>query len=329
MKYDKRRIGKSTYMLLRKSLLTLSVLFLGICAYSQVKQKVPRPKPKPAAAVVKKQIAAPAMEGDNSLLFEITGRGLTAPSYLFGTMHIVCEKDGLLSEGLKKTIKDSKQVYFEIDMDDLQETMGALQFVRMNDGRKISDLLTPVEFDRVKAYFDKQKGMMPFAMMNRFKPIFVSAVLGENLLTCEKKTAMEQVIMTEVKKYEKNIAGLETIQFQASIFDSIPYEEQARELLNYVDSIDTYRKVMDETVTKYNKQDIKGLDSLTQLGDPAMTKYMDLMLNDRNKRWIDQIAEQAFQMSTLFAVGAGHLGGEKGLISLLRKQGFTVKALKN
>jgi uncharacterized protein YbaP (TraB family) len=31
----------------------------------------------------------------------------------------------------------------------------------------------------------------------------------------------------------------------------------------------------------------------------------------------------------LFAVGAAHLPGEKGVINLLRKQGFTVKPIAN
>jgi uncharacterized protein YbaP (TraB family) len=31
--------------------------------------------------------------------------------------------------------------------------------------------------------------------------------------------------------------------------------------------------------------------------------------------------------SVLFAVGAGHLGGENGLLNLLKKQGYSVKPL--
>ncbi|MEO8582934.1 MAG: TraB/GumN family protein [Flavitalea sp.] len=318
---------------MKKFVLFFGLVIFSICGYSQVKKVPTKVKPKPTIQTPKKPVKKSAILqtaiGDNSLLLEISGHGLTQPSYLFGTMHIVCEKDAILSEGLKKVIKESKQVYFEVDLDDLQEMMGLLQYVRMNDGRKISDLLTPVEYDRVKAYFEEHKGMMPFAMMNRFKPFFVSAMISENILSCDKKSSLEQEIMTEVKKYEKNILGLETLEFQASLFDSVPYETQAKDLLNYVDSIGTYRTLMEQTVDMYKRQDLKGLDSLTQLSDPGMAKYMDLMLYDRNKRWLAQISEQAFQMSTLFAVGAGHLGGEKGVINLLRKEGFTVRALKN
>ena len=44
---------------------------------------------------------------------------------------------------------------------------------------------------------------------------------------------------------------------------------------------------------------------------------------------ISIMKEPMFNMPTLFAVGAGHLGGEKGVINLLKKQGFTLKPLDN
>ena len=86
---------------------------------------------------------------DNTLLWEITGKGLDSPSYLFGTMHILCANDAKLSANMKQVIKDCNQVYFEIDMDDMQEVMGAVKYLRMNDGAKISDLLTEEEFEPV------------------------------------------------------------------------------------------------------------------------------------------------------------------------------------
>ena len=281
----------------------LVVLMLATCVsafcQAQVKKPVSKPHAKP-----KPKIEA-AIKGDNSLLFEISGKGLAKPSWLFGTMHILCEKDAVLSEGLKKVIKNSEEIFFEVNMSDMGEMMKALKYVRMNDDKKLSDVLTPVEYDRVRNYFDKNKPPIPFAMMNRFKPYFVSAMISEDILDCEKKSSMEQNILTEAKRVDKKIDGLETMEFQASLFDSIPYEKQAHDLMGYVDSIDAYRNVMQEAVIQYRKQNIAGLDSLMQKSDPGMMEYMDLILYQRNHRWNDQIAEQIYQHPTLFAVGAG------------------------
>src|SRR5690606_38942654 len=122
---------------------------------------------------------------------------------------------------LKKVIKQSEQVFFEIDLDDMEEMMGILKYARMNDGLKISDLVTAEEYIRIQEYFSKNKSPLPLSMMSRFKPYFVTSMISEGLLDCDKKSSMEQMIMTEARQYDKDVYGLETISFQASIFDSI------------------------------------------------------------------------------------------------------------
>ncbi|MGO8056068.1 TraB/GumN family protein, partial [Rhizobium leguminosarum] len=85
-------------------------------------------------------------------LWQISGNGLKQPSYLFGTMHILCAEDAKLSESLKEVIRKTAKVYFEVDMDNLPEMMGAMKYMRMNDGIKISDLLTKEEYTRLETF---------------------------------------------------------------------------------------------------------------------------------------------------------------------------------
>jgi uncharacterized protein len=282
----------------------------------------------PTRKVVTKPLERSA--SPNTLLWEISGNGLTVPSYLFGTMHILCSSDAKLSPNMKQIIRDCSQLYFEIDMDDMQEMMGALKYLRMNDGAKISDLLTPEEYERVKNYFQDNKSKLPFTMMNRFKPYFVSSLIGEQLMSCKETNGMEAMIMQESKPLKKEIRGLETTEFQASIFDSIPYQKQAKDLVAYIDSVDHYKGITEQMVKVYLAQDLGKLDKLMQQSDAGMGEYMDLMLYDRNRRWVNQIPGIIKSGgSTLFAVGAGHLPGDQGVISLLKKAGYTVKPLKN
>jgi uncharacterized protein YbaP (TraB family) len=284
--------------------------------------------------VAKQQKTAISPKGEptnpnNSLLWEVSGKGLTTPSYLYGTMHMVCAEDARLSDGLKSAIKKAKQVFFELDMDNMDEMMSVMKYARMTNGLKISDLVSPDDYQKLENYFRNNKSALPFGMMSRFKPYFITAVISEGIMSCDKKSSIEQLIMTEARQYDKPVNGLETMEFQASIFDSIPYEKQAQDLVTYVDSIDRFRKTTMDMVEMYRKQDINHMDSLMEQSDPGMMQYMDLLLYDRNKRWASQIPEQMFEMPTLFAVGAGHLGGDKGVIALLRKQGFTVKPVDN
>lgn len=272
---------------------------------------------------------APAKESQKTLLWKVSGKYLAKPSYLFGTMHILCEQDAQLSENLRQVIKEAEQIYFEVDMDDTQQMMGALRHLSMKDGKRLSQLLSPGDYEKLKTYFENNKSMIPFQMMDRFKPYFISGMISERALACDKTNGMEMQIMAEAGQYEKEILGLETIEFQASIFDSIPYDKQARDLVTYIDSIDSYKSVMKAMADVYREQDLEKMESLMLKSDPGMEQYMDLLLYNRNRRWIDLMLSNMVEKTTLFAVGAGHLPGDQGVIELLRKRGYEVSPVKN
>lgn len=275
--------------------------------------------------------AAKTTANSKTLLWEISGNGMEKPSYLFGTMHILCEADANLSDNLKKIIQGSDFICFELDMDNMEETMGFMKYARMNDNLKLQDLLTAEEYARIEKYFANNKTMLPLSMLTRFKPYFVSSLIAERLMDCPKKKSMEELIMTEGKKYNKEIKGIETVAYQAGLFDSIPYKKQAKDLLTYIDSIDTYKKNTLQLTEVYKKQDIAQMDSLIVKSDPGMEAYMDVLLYNRNANWshdIPTIAQEG-RKTVLFAVGAGHLAGNKGVIALLRKKGYKLKPLPN
>lgn len=128
---------------------------------------------------------------------------------------------------------------------------------------------------------------------------------------------------------EKKIQGLETAEFQAGLFDSIPYEQQARDLVNYIDSSEYYKKNTKELVETYRRQDLEKIDELTRSSDAGMTNYLDLLLYQRNRKWADSLDRLLPAKSLLIAVGAAHLPGDQGLINLLKKKGFEVTPVKN
>jgi uncharacterized protein len=265
---------------------------------------------------------------ENTLLWEISGKGLKTSSYLFGTMHLLCAEDARLSDSLRQTINDAKQIYFEIDLDNFAETLGAMRYLNMSNNKKLGDLLSVEEYKKVKEYFNKNKVMVPLTMMERFKPYFITALISESKFPCESKDGMEQVIMKEARKNSKPVKGLETIQYQAAVFDSIPYEQQAKELVKMIDNAgktgdDSDYKLMEV----YRSQDLNKMIELTAAEEGGLSKYLDLLLYKRNANWVNKMPEIMNESKTLFAVGAGHLGGEKGVIYLLRNAGYMVRPM--
>jgi uncharacterized protein YbaP (TraB family) len=265
----------------------------------------------------------------HTLLWEISGSGLSKPSYLFGTMHVLCADDASLSDSLKAVIAHCDELYFEINLSDMSGMMNAMKYMRMNDSKKLSDLLDTAAYKKVKTYFSKHAAVLPFGMLERFKPLLVSSLIEEENLACKTTDGMEMMIMKELHPYNKPVNGLETVEFQAGLFDSIPYEQQAKDLVNYIDSAEEYKKMTLELSDLYKKQDLDQIDLLTSKGDPAMSGYMDLLLYDRNRRWAKALDTILPGKSLLVAVGAAHLPGENGVINLLKKKGYILRPVKN
>jgi uncharacterized protein YbaP (TraB family) len=265
----------------------------------------------------------------HTLLWRISGKGITHPSYLFGTMHVLCAKDARLSDSLKAAIAGCDELYFEINLSDMNAMLGSIKYMRMSDEKRLSDLLKPDEYARVKDYFGKHASMLPFSMLERFKPMLISGLVEEQAMDCETTDGMELVIMKEARPYHKPVNGLETAEFQAGLFDSIPYEEQAKELVNYIDSSDQNRHSTEQLVDLYNNQDLDGIDSLSRKDDGGMSNYMDLLLYDRNRKWAKNLDTLLPKKSLLIAVGAAHLPGKGGVLDLLRKEGYTVDPVRN
>ncbi|HVM88140.1 MAG TPA: TraB/GumN family protein [Puia sp.] len=260
----------------------------------------------------------------NTLLWKITGKDLKQPTYVFGTMHILCADDATLSIGLNNAIKNCDEIYFEIDMTDMTGMLNAMKYMRMNNDQKLSDLLSQDDYNKVKNYFSKHSAMLPFSMLEHFKPMLIGSLMEENDLPCKSSNGMEFVIMKQAHEVNKKINGLETVEFQASLFDSIPYKDQADDLIKYIDSSEGYRSITDTLVLAYKNQDLNKIELLSTKEDPGSSNYLDILLYRRNRNWVEQLKKLMPEKSLLIAVGAGHLPGEQGLLNLLKKAGYTV-----
>lgn len=269
---------------------------------------------------------------NNTLLWKISGNGLERPSYLFGTVHMICKDDAFISNNLQSAIAKADRVYLELDMDNLFEMVGAMMKMKMNNDTTLADLLTPEEYQKAKQYFEANVTMLPFSVLETYKPLVASSLLMESSTLCEQQVAMEQLIMDEAKRNGKRIDGLETMAYQMSIFDSIPYKLQAQELLKSISSDDKASsgdKEYKELIDAYKDQDLKKLGDMITKSDAGMMQYQDVLLNNRNRNWVTKLKTILKDKAVVVAVGAGHLPGEKGLINLLRKEGYTVTPVEN
>ena len=264
----------------------------------------------------------------NTLLWQISGNGLTTPSYLFGTFHLLCKEDIHFSEALKQAVAGSGKVYLELDLDDPATLMGGLMLMNMKGGKKLKDLYTDEQYKRVSNFF-KDSLKTPIGLFQQMKPAFLESLLYPKMMPCNAASSIEESIMQLAKASGKQISGLETMAFQASLFDSIPYEKQAEELLHSIDSMEQSKIYFGLMLDAYKMQRLDKIENI--INDPAYgeTENQDVLLDNRNKNWVGQLKEIMKKGSVFTAVGAGHLVGKNGLISLLRSAGYTVIGIEN
>lgn len=269
---------------------------------------------------------------NNTLLWRISGKSISKPSYLFGTMHMLCADDIKLSDSLKTAIKAADNVYLELDMDNLFEMMSAMTKMKMRNDTTLSDLLTGEEYKKIKSWFSEHNSIIPFSMLETYKPLLAASMIMENDGgKCDNMISMEQLIMDEAKKNEVKIKGMETMEYQLSLFDSIPYTFQAKQLVKMIDSGDSKddEAEMKEITDAYRNQQLDKMEALTKKEDMGIAHFTDMLLYNRNANWVKKLDNLLTKNSVVVAVGAGHLPGEKGVINLLRKAGYKVEPVKN
>ncbi|MBK8520196.1 MAG: TraB/GumN family protein [Ferruginibacter sp.] len=264
----------------------------------------------------------------NTLLWEVSGNGLAAPSYLFGTFHLLCKDDIKFSSTLKQAITNSHEIYLELDLDDPATLMGALMLMNMKDGKKLIDLYTADQYKRVSDFF-KDSLKTPISLFQRMKPEFLVALLYPKMMPCNSASSVEESVMQLAKEGGKDIKGLETMAFQASVFDSIPYEKQAEDLLNTIDSLERSKADFALMLHAYKSQRLDEIERIMNTPAFGVADNQEILLDNRNKNWILQLKVIMKKNPVFTAVGAGHLVGKNGLIALLRAEGYTVRGLEN
>ncbi len=270
----------------------------------------------------------------DALLWKVEGKDLKTPSYVFGTIHIIPEDDYFLPDGTLTALDQSKQVYFEIDMKDMTDIgqqMGLLKSAFMKDGKGLKDLISEEDYDLVKAHFDKMG--LPLFLFEKMKPmfltVFASSDFDPNGIQTGELKSYEMEIYEIANRGNKETGGLETIDYQLGLFDSIPYTDQAKMLVESIKNGDIAGDQFKETIDLYKSQNITSMADLSGSGDENLGQYEDILLVQRNKNWIPVMSELMGKGTSFFAVGAGHLGGPNGVIKLLMMEGYTLSPIKS
>ncbi|NCU05449.1 MAG: TraB/GumN family protein [Chitinophagaceae bacterium] len=263
---------------------------------------------------------------ESSLLWEVTGGGLKQPSYVFGTVHIICKEDFFFPDIIREKFSAAEQIFLEMDMDDPSMMLKMMTLMQLPKGQSIKKMFGDTAFKTFDEQYKKITGTSAL-LFNSFKPLMLMSMLTEKSLSCPSKESYEQVFMTMAAQQKKDVKGLETIEDQVAVFDAIPDSIEIANLKNLVQNFDKSVEDFKNLVALYKTQDIDSIYNMTNQSPEIMNAEYELLVK-RNSNWIPVMKKNMEKSSCFFAVGAAHLGGDIGVIALLRKQGYTVKPVK-
>jgi len=270
----------------------------------------------------------PAVE--NALFWEIQGNGLTQPSYLFGTYHLLGSHYADSLTNVMSRFHTCRTMVGEIVYDSTL-AFRLINAARMK-GTTLDKLLSPAIYNQTAAWLKELTGY-DLQYFNGFNPMTVQLLIATHLqqkyypINSTTEAPLDLYFQSLARQNQRPVAGLETFDDQVrALYDQFNYERQAELLTQYVLDKD---RALQETVTlldQYRHQNLGQMEKALSSQDYTAAE-LQVLVTDRNRKWAEELPGLLKDGSAFIAVGALHLAGRDGLVSLLRNAGYTVTPL--
>lgn len=287
-----------------------------------------------------------AIGAQAQLLYKISGNGLAASSYVIGTYHVAPVSFVDSVPGIRQALAAVEQVYGELNMEDelkpenLQKMKAAMM---LPEGTTLSSLLSKDEMERLNKRLREVMGTdmtnpMVSQQLNQLSPMTLTTQLS--LLNYLKKTPgfdptnlFDSYFQKVAKEQGKGVGGLESLDFQIKIlYHGQSIERQKELLMCQIDNWDFTEQMADGIIKAFFTQDLNAIKEAVdmKMGNSCDSTHEEeaAMIYNRNANWLQLMPAIMQEKPTLFAVGAAHLPGEKGVLQLLQVAGYTVEAVK-
>ncbi len=248
--------------------------------------------------------------------------------YLGGTCHMLRAGDFPLPAEFHQAYAAADSLVFEVDPAAMNDPTFAIRLMRegsYSDGRTLESVLS---VEAYSALADQcRKSGLPIEMLQKFKPGMAVLMITVNDLM-KAGVSQEGVDMHFAKQAKadgKTIAALETIDFQLDLITSLGDGIENEIVLYSLQDLNQLSKLFDKMITAWRIGDV---DTINQLFVADMAEYPEIyniMLKDRNERWLPQIEAMLQSEPVEFVlVGVAHIPGKHGLMALLEAKGYNV-----
>jgi uncharacterized protein YbaP (TraB family) len=244
-------------------------------------------------------------------------------SFLFGTIHVDDKRVKKLSHKVVKRFNESKTLCLEI-LPDRENQVGIGLAMLLPKGETLDGILGEPLFTRLSLELNR-KGMTPLEAIH-LKPWAAMVVLSRPLK--QGGLALDEQLYHWGMHQYKQLCALETLQEQLAVFDELAQEDQVTLLTDTLNNLDELKGINELLIQAYlrgNLDDIYRRSMEAEGSGDALSKRLRAkLIDERNQLMLKRILPILEKGKAFVAVGALHLPGDKGLLNLLRKQGYVV-----
>jgi uncharacterized protein YbaP (TraB family) len=266
------------------------------------------------------QQSAPVYKG---LLWQISGNGLTKPSYLYGTMHVSSKIAFHLGDSFFVALKQADMIGLETNPGNWFEEM--LKSKQSEPTRMFDVMSQPAQQFGEGTFLLKPSNQLLISALARTPGLtngFLYRHYDSRSSDFEEDTYLDLYIYQAACKLGKPVISVEDFE------ESERLVKLARESLQneeYTRNRHKYKFSGGQTIeSAYRNGDLDMMDSLDRM-DGAPEGWYENMLYIRNKNMAIAMDSTMHKHSLFVGVGASHLPGEKGVINILRAMGYTVR----
>jgi len=252
--------------------------------------------------------------------------------YLAGSVHLLKADESRLPPAFEHAYGGSKALVMELDMSKVDQMEAAgwmLEHGMLKNGTTLRATIGDERYRRVSA--EAERLGVPMEAADMLQPWALGLQLLEMQymqLGFDPQQGVEQQLQHRAQADGKPISGLETMDEQLGVLESMPPADQARFLDMVVTEMHDVEAETQSVVVAWRTGDSTKLAALLSDEYKSFPALYRVLVTDRNKRWVPQIEKLLHGNQDYFViVGALHLVGDGGLLDLMRKDGYKAESL--
>jgi len=284
--------------------------------------------------------ARPDVPHGAGLLWQVDKTG-QEPSFIFGTMHVSDREIRDVAAPVEEAFARATQAAFELVSEEDRKKEELKLFVEaavLSGKETLAELLddeTYAQLLRIAADRRPSRVYLGKIHLSRFKPWFAMMVVsgfddGPRSVS-PFSLSLDDWLEDRAKKEGKRVVGLETVDEQLAVFNGMTLGDQVALLKERLDDYDNWYgyRTSKELYLSGDTAMFYGIlqRQLDRLEPGVAARFAERFLNGRNRIMVERALPLMEKGSTFVAVGALHLPGEEGLLSLLEQEGYTVTRL--